>query len=94
MGDMIDKVREVEERRSRLLKGGPEREIDRQHEQGKLTARERIKKLLDKATFQETDLWICSQKNRLPHRRERASRRWGCDRNRRNSRPSNLYICS
>jgi acetyl-CoA carboxylase carboxyltransferase component len=66
MGDMIDIIREVEERRSHLLKGGPQREIDRQHEQGKLTARERIEKLFDKATFQETDLWIRSAKTGFP----------------------------
>jgi len=66
MGNMIDKIIEVEERRRHLLKGGPERAIDRQHEQGKLTARERIEKLLDKATFRETDLWIRSQKTGFP----------------------------
>jgi acetyl-CoA carboxylase carboxyltransferase component len=62
MDNMLAKIREVEERRNRLLKGGPQKEIDRQHEQGKLTARERIEKLFDRETFQETDLWIRSAK--------------------------------
>ena len=34
MGAMIEEIRKVEERRNHLLKGGPEREIDKQHEQG------------------------------------------------------------
>ena len=66
MRHMIDKIREVEERRGHLLKGGPQREIDRQHEQGKLTARERIEKLFDRATFQEIGLWVRSQKTGFP----------------------------
>jgi len=66
MSGMMDKTREVEEKRSHLLKGGPQSEIDRQHKQGKLTARERIEKLFDRATFQEIDLWIRSQKTGFP----------------------------
>jgi len=58
MEDMRDKIKEVEERRNHLLKGGPQREIDRQHQMGKLTARERIEKLFDKGSFREIDLWI------------------------------------
>ena len=58
MESMLDKIKEVKERRDHLLKGGPEREIDRQHKMGKLTARERIEKLFDKGTFREIDLWI------------------------------------
>jgi acetyl-CoA carboxylase carboxyltransferase component len=60
--DMLDKIKEVEERRKHLLKGGPEKEIARQHQMGKLTARERLEKLLDKGTFEEIDLWIRSIK--------------------------------
>ena len=59
MEGMLDKIGKVEERRAHLRKGGPEREIDRQHKMGKLTARERIEKLFDEGTFEETDLWIC-----------------------------------
>lgn len=55
---MLDKIREIEERRSRLLKGGPLKEIERQHKAGKLTARERIEKLFDAGSFREIDLWI------------------------------------
>jgi len=39
------------------LGGGAER-IERQHEKGKLTARERLEKLLDAGSFQEIDLFV------------------------------------
>ncbi len=54
--------REVVERlRERLAAnraGGGEDKIDRQHEQGKLTARERVERLLDEGTFEETDALV------------------------------------
>jgi acetyl-CoA carboxylase carboxyltransferase component len=49
-------VEDLHERRARArLGGGPER-IARQHEQGKLTARERIELLIDPGTFTELGL--------------------------------------
>jgi acetyl-CoA carboxylase carboxyltransferase component len=56
--NMQDKMRGIEERRNHLLQGGETKEIDRQHRQGKLTARERLERLFDSGTFQEIDLWI------------------------------------
>ena len=38
-----------------------QRAIDRQHDQGKLTARERVELLLDKGSFQETDSFVRHQ---------------------------------
>lgn len=55
---MKDKIKAVEDRRRHLLRGGETKEIDRQHQQGKLTARERLTKLFDDGSFQEIDLWI------------------------------------
>lgn len=55
---MLDKIKEIEERRCHLLKGGPLKEVERQHKMGKLTSRERIEKLFDAGTFKEIDLWI------------------------------------
>jgi len=55
---MPDKVNAVEERRRQLLRGGEAKEVERQHQQGKLTARERLARLFDEGTFQEMDLWI------------------------------------
>jgi acetyl-CoA carboxylase carboxyltransferase component len=41
----------------RLKQGGSLARIERHRAKGKLTARARIEKLLDPATFQELDLW-------------------------------------
>ena len=38
-----------------------QRAVDRQHDAGKLTARERIGLLLDKGSFQETDMFVRHQ---------------------------------
>jgi len=46
---------ELERRRAASLRGGGPAAIDRQHERGKLTARERIDLLLDPGSFVETD---------------------------------------
>ncbi len=48
-----DKLRKLSERKSGLMKGGGEERIQAQHEKGKLTARERIDKLLDSGSFVE-----------------------------------------
>ena len=45
----------LEETRQKALIGGGERRIDRQHEKGKLTARERLQLLLDEGSFVEYD---------------------------------------
>jgi acetyl-CoA carboxylase carboxyltransferase component len=46
-------VEDLHERRARARLGGGEERIARQHEQGKLTARERIDRLIDDGTFTE-----------------------------------------
>lgn len=48
-------ISELDERRGRALLGGGQLKIDKQHAQGKMTARERIEVLLDKDTFVEVD---------------------------------------
>jgi acetyl-CoA carboxylase carboxyltransferase component len=55
---MHDRLSELEQLRSHVLQGGGPKQIDKQHQKGKLTARERIEKLFDCGTFQEIDLWI------------------------------------
>lgn len=55
---MLDKIKAIEEKRNHLLQGGGVKEVERQHKQSKLTARERLERLFDKGTFQEIDLWI------------------------------------
>jgi len=45
-------------RRKELRQGGGPKAIERQHAKGKLTARERIERLLDSGSFQEVDPYI------------------------------------
>ncbi|RMX65694.1 hypothetical protein DD238_004047 [Peronospora effusa] len=47
---------ELEKARKRALEGGGVERVAKQHEKGKLTARERIELLLDKGTFREYDM--------------------------------------
>ena len=54
---MKQKLISIDEMRGGLREGGGAAEIEKQHEKGKLTARERIDKLLDPGTFQELDIW-------------------------------------
>src|ERR671922_2760565 len=53
--DIQAKLKELEERHRRAELGGGEDRIERQHKSGKLTARERLKLLLDEGSFQEVD---------------------------------------
>ena len=46
-------VEDLQERRERIRMGGGEEKIARQHEQDKLTARERLALLIDEGTFVE-----------------------------------------
>lgn len=55
---MEDKIKELYARKKELLAGGGEKRQQRQHEQGKLTARERLNILLDEGSFTETGLFV------------------------------------
>ena len=55
---MEDKIKELYARKKELLAGGGEKRLQRQHEQGKLTARERLNILLDEGSFTETGLFV------------------------------------
>ncbi len=58
MKRLIDKINELEQKnKTAELSGGQER-IDKQHKDGKLTARERIELLLDTGTFVEIDKFL------------------------------------
>ncbi|HEX2970256.1 MAG TPA: carboxyl transferase domain-containing protein [Bacteroidales bacterium] len=52
------KIRELQEKRKKLLLGGGEQAIEKQKAMGKWTARERITALLDKDSFNEYDLFV------------------------------------
>ncbi len=51
-------IAEMEERRKKVLLGGGEKRIEKQHEKGKLTARERIEYLLDPGSFVELGTFV------------------------------------
>ena len=53
-----DVIERVEKRLAEGRLGGGQDKIDRQHERGKLTARERIEQFLDEGTFEETDALV------------------------------------
>ncbi|MFZ5941793.1 MAG: acyl-CoA carboxylase subunit beta [Bacteroidota bacterium] len=52
------KIRELQKRREEVLQGGGEKAIQKQVAMGKMTARERIIRLLDSGTFNEYDLFV------------------------------------
>ncbi|TMW73720.1 acyl-CoA carboxylase subunit beta [Alteribacter natronophilus] len=56
--DMYDKINELYDKRRAIELGGGDARIDKQHEKGKLTARERIDLLLDDGTFTELNPYI------------------------------------
>jgi acetyl-CoA carboxylase carboxyltransferase component len=62
---MDEKIQELRERRSHLELGGGPAKIEAQHGKGKLTARERIQKLLDPGTFVELGLFAKHRCTRL-----------------------------
>jgi acetyl-CoA carboxylase carboxyltransferase component len=52
------KIDRLQEQRDLAQLGGGQEKIDRQHEKGRLTARERLELLLDKGSFRETDMFV------------------------------------
>lgn len=60
----VDKLTELQYRRNVIEQGGGEAKIKKQHDGGKLTARERINKLFDAGSFVEIDAFVthrCSE---------------------------------
>src|ERR1051325_1333418 len=53
-----DRLHELRKRREEAKLGGGRARIEKQHQAGKLTARERIDLLLDPGTFEETDAFV------------------------------------
>ena len=62
---MKEKIEELKQRTAEALLGGGQARIDQQHKRGKLTARERIDILLDKDSFEETDMFVKHQSHDL-----------------------------
>jgi propionyl-CoA carboxylase beta chain len=58
---MSDRVEELRRKKEEVKLGGGKDRIEKQHRQGKLTARERIEHLLDPGTFKELDAFVLHQ---------------------------------
>lgn len=56
--DIYEKINELYDRRREVELGGGDERIEKQHEKGKLTARERIELLVDEGTFVELNPFI------------------------------------
>ncbi|MEO1255449.1 MAG: carboxyl transferase domain-containing protein, partial [Bacteroidota bacterium] len=55
---IAEKIDRLESMNEQALKGGGEDRIAKQHEKGKLTARERIDLLLDEGSFEEIGKFV------------------------------------
>ncbi|MBP2072059.1 MAG: methylmalonyl-CoA decarboxylase subunit alpha [Thermoanaerobacterium sp.] len=55
---MDDRVEDLLKRRESIYEGGGADRVEKQHQKGKLTARERIEKLLDEDSFVEIDAFV------------------------------------
>ncbi|MGH9533031.1 MAG: carboxyl transferase domain-containing protein, partial [Terriglobales bacterium] len=56
--DLEHKLAELKKRDSLAAAGGGEERRERQHREGKMSARERVEFLLDEGTFEETDRFV------------------------------------
>lgn len=59
------KIERLKKKRAKAQQGGGERRIKRQHDKGKLTARERIDLLVDKNSFEEIDPFVTHRSDKF-----------------------------
>src|SRR5438477_9662952 len=72
-GRLRDLTRELRQLEEKLRLGGGRDKIDKQHKQGKLTARERIDLLFDKETYrQEIGLLVAYDQYKAEGRKQKA----------------------
>ncbi len=58
MSKQLEKIQQLIALREQARKGGGDKAIEKQHEKGKYTARERIAMLLDEGSFEELDMFV------------------------------------
>lgn len=58
MSKQVERINELVDLRAQARIGGGEKAIEKQHERGKYTARERIDMLLDEGSFEEMDMFV------------------------------------
>lgn len=63
MEPIDERLKELHDKRNLAKLGGGEKRIERQHERGKMTARERIDFLLDDGSFEEFDMFVTHRCN-------------------------------
>src|SRR5213080_359803 len=61
--DLEQKIQELKRRDQLAQEGGSKERRERQHKEGKMSARERIEFLLDEGTFEETDRFVTHRTN-------------------------------
>ena len=60
---MTTAIKQLDDLRAKALKGGGASRIQKQHDKGKLSARERLDVLLDKGSFTELDMFVQHRSN-------------------------------
>lgn len=60
-----DKLQDLQDRKEKIMEGGGQKRIEKQHEKGKLTARERMGLLMDEGSFVEMDAFVEHRCNQL-----------------------------
>ena len=58
MGNVTDKINELQALKEKALQHGGEKNVAKHKEKGKLTARERLTTLFDDGTFREVDMFV------------------------------------
>ena len=58
MATVQEKIDLMHAKKEKILLGGGQSRIDKQHEKGKMTARERIEMFFDEGTFVELDMFV------------------------------------
>ena len=58
MDTVQEKIKLMKAKKEHFMQGGGQKQIDKQHQKGKLTARERLDLLFDEGTFVELDLLV------------------------------------
>ncbi len=58
MATVADKIKDLQERESKIKEMGGAKAVAKQHDQGKMTARERLQYFFDPGTFRELDIFV------------------------------------
>ena len=68
---MKEKNEELRQKEALVRLGGGKKQIDKQHERGKLTARERIELLVDPGSFMEIEMFVTHQSSKFGMEKEK-----------------------